>query len=84
MSSLAEKRSVTAIDAAIGRNIMAERKRHGLTCEDVAVDLDVSAWQVSKYEQGRTRVTAARLFLYAQLFKVPVSRFYRGIEVHHG
>jgi ribosomal protein L18E len=77
-------RAPSKIDAAIGKNISTVRKGLGLDCGTIGKAVGVSAWQFSKYEAGVTRISASRLVLCSRALKVPISRFYRGIEVHHG
>lgn len=84
MSTQAEKRAVSDIDAAIGANLCTVREKRGLSRIYVAGAIGVSEWQLSKYENGRDRIAAGRLFLCATALNVPVSRFFRGIEARHG
>jgi transcriptional regulator with XRE-family HTH domain len=41
----------------------------------------VRAQQIQKYESGANRVSASRLFAFAQTLEVSVSHFFEGIEV---
>ena len=69
------------IDAEIGRRIRTLRQTRGLTMEQVADQLGVSHQQIQKYETGYNRVSAARLFELAQVFDVPISAFFEGLQL---
>jgi len=48
--------------------------------EHLANAVGVTFQQVQKYEQGRNRVSASRLFDIATVLEVPISYFFEGIE----
>ena len=72
------------VDWMIGANLRALRRAAGLTMEALAAPLDVSAQQVSKYERGVDRLTAAMLFRIGGLLGVRVGRFYAGLQAEPG
>lgn len=74
------KKSVEALDSHIGARLRTLRLRHELSLENVGEVLDVSAQQVSRYELGQHRLSAAQLFRLARALSVPVSWFFLGFE----
>jgi transcriptional regulator with XRE-family HTH domain len=64
------------IDRHIGNQLRLVRKLHGLSQEGLAERLRVTYQQVQKYEKGRNRVAASRLFHAALIFDVPISFFF--------
>jgi transcriptional regulator with XRE-family HTH domain len=70
----------TDIDELVGRNIRVLRLNHGMSQTKLAKALGLTFQQVQKYEIGRNRVGAGRLFAVAGLFGVPVSAFFEGAE----
>ena len=70
----------TNIDELVGRNIRLLRLSRRMSQTEVADALGLTFQQVQKYETGRNRVGAGRLFAVAGLFGVPVSAFYEGAE----
>jgi transcriptional regulator with XRE-family HTH domain len=76
----ATKRKTTDFDAHIGRRLRYLRVVRGLSQAELAEAADVSYQQVHKYEHGVNRMSAERLWRFAQLLGVPVSDFFDGIE----
>lgn len=65
-----------AIDAAIARRLKALRKAHRLTGSQVAAKLDIQPKQVSKYENGTTRLNPTLLYKFSRLYSIEVSDLY--------
>ena len=55
-------RTPTTVDAYIGARMRERRRALGITQERLGELLGVTFQQVQKYESGRNRVSAARLF----------------------
>ncbi len=68
------------VDVHVGHLIRQQRKKMGLTQQDLANALEISYQQVQKYEVGTNRVGAGRLFEMAQILKVDISFFFEGLE----
>ena len=68
------------IDELVGRNIRLSRLNRGMTQTKLAEALGVTFQQIQKYEKGKNRISAGRLFAIAGLFGVPVSAFFDGVE----
>ena len=73
------QKTSTAIDAHVGARLRALRRGRGVTQSDLGAWLGVSYTQVQKYERGVDRVSAARLFEIARVFKVPIASFFEGL-----
>lgn len=51
-----------------------------MTQTQLAEKLGVRFQQIQKYENGKNRISASRLFLCAQALDVPVESFFEGID----
>jgi transcriptional regulator with XRE-family HTH domain len=67
-------------DAEIAKRLRALRLRRGLSQNKVGRMLGVTFQQVQKYEGGRNRITAARLYRIAEVLDVPITFFFPGPE----
>lgn len=72
------------VDEHIGSHIRARRRMLGLTQEDLANRVGVTAQQVHKYENGSNRVSASKLFEIASALALPVSAFFEGLPTPPG
>jgi transcriptional regulator with XRE-family HTH domain len=70
----------SAFDAHIGQRVRAKRLELGLSQTTVANVLGVTFQQIQKYENGKNRISAGRLWQLAKLFKVPVDYFFQGLR----
>ena len=68
------------VDVHVGRKLKQLRSLRGMTQTDVANGLSISFQQVQKYELGRNRISASRLFELSQILDVPPSYFFDGLE----
>src|SRR5262249_40527315 len=68
-----------ALDRLVGRNIRAQRIARGLSQTALGRAVSVTFQQVQKYENGKTKISAARLYLAAQLLDVPLASFFEGL-----
>ncbi len=76
MRTMNANRKIAAIDSEIGALIRKRRVASGLTLQALAVALGCTHQQLSKYEKGMDRVSAARLFQIAETLHKPVASFY--------
>lgn len=81
MSSYKRFISHDAIDKAVASRLKQIRRQQPrkVTNDTAAAALQVSPPQYIKYESGVNRMTAGRLFLAAQLFRVPVDYFFTDV-----
>ena len=68
------------VDQHVAARIRARRNLLGMSQEELAKMLGVTAQQTQKYEAGETRVSASRLYAIAQHLGVPVSWFFEELE----
>lgn len=68
------------IDVHVGARIRAQRVLRGLTQSDLARLVGISFQSVQKYEQGENRVSASRLYEFAQVLGVTPQHFFDGLE----
>lgn len=72
---------MSGIDKEIGRRLRAMRRARRMTVAHVAVRTGIRTHEVQRYETGAARISARRLFELAQLFDVPISEFFGGMEL---
>lgn len=68
------------VDTHVGHRLRALRTLRGLTQQDVAQGLGISFQQVQKYELGRNRISASKLFDIAKILNVPPAHFFDGLN----
>ena len=71
---------VTADTEMIGRNLKNLRLYSGVSQQDIAAFLGITFQQVQKYESGKNRLSAERLYLLQQYFGVSFERFFEGCD----
>lgn len=67
------------IDEYVGKRLREKRILNGLSQNQLAEQLDVTFQQVQKYERGKNRISASRLFKCSLALKEPVSYFFQGL-----
>lgn len=70
----------THIDRLVSRRLLARRTELNLRQEDLAEQLGVTYQQFQKYEQGRNRISAGRLYQLARALDVGIPYFFAGAE----
>lgn len=70
---------VHPIDAFVGQRVRERRLQLALGLEALGKLVGVSGQQIQKYENGRDRVSAGRLFLLAAALRVSVKFFFLGL-----
>jgi transcriptional regulator with XRE-family HTH domain len=71
------------VDIHVGQQLKRMRILRNLTQTDVAQGLKISFQQVQKYELGRNRISASRLFELSHILTVPPAFFFEGLEDPH-
>ncbi len=64
------------IDQLVCNRLRQLRCMNGLTQEAVGRELGVAPQQIQKYEKGENRMSAGKLFLLAEFYKVPMESFF--------
>ena len=67
------------VDKALGAQLRMWRNLRSLTQEQMAHALGVSFQQIQKYERGKNRIGASRLFEISELLGVPIATFFDNI-----
>ena len=65
----------------LGKNIKIERIRRDLTQEEFAELISMSISHISKIEQGLTSPTALVLYKMANVLKIQMEEFFKGIDL---
>ena len=64
------------IDIHVGKQIRFQRIRSDITQQQLGEAIGVTFQQVQKYEKGKNRVSASRLFLIAQFLNREINDFF--------
>jgi ribosome-binding protein aMBF1 (putative translation factor) len=64
------------LDEQIGRRIRDRRTLSGLAQHELAKALGISHQQLQKYEAGKNRISASRLWRCAEILHTPISDFF--------
>lgn len=68
------------VDVFVGQKLKSRRNLNGITQENLAEAAGITFQQVQKYEKGRNRLSASRLFQFARVLDVPVAYFFDGFS----
>lgn len=66
------------VDVFVGQKLKSRRNLIGITQENLAEAAGITFQQVQKYEKGRNRLSASRLFQFARVLNVPIEYFFEG------
>ena len=72
------------IDVHVGERVRITRLAAHKSQTDLASAVGVSFQQVQKYEKGTNRISASRLFQFAEILDVDIAHFFRGVEPESG
>ena len=76
----ARSQRANAVDRHVGSRIRERRLMLGLSQQQLAGRIGVTYQQAFKYEHGTNRVSAGRLFAFAQAMNVSPSWFFEGLQ----
>lgn len=68
------------VDVHVGQKLKSLRLSRGQTQTEIAVGLGISFQQVQKYELGRNRISASKLFEISRILDVSPAYFFDGLE----
>lgn len=68
------------VDLHVGLKLRMRRSVLGVTQENLAEAAGITFQQVQKYEKGKNRLSASRLFQFARVLDVPVAFFFEGFS----
>ena len=69
---------IQKLDLRVSDMIRSRRMLLGINQSELAEAASVSVQQIQKYERGKNRVSAGRLYELAKILKVPVQYFFHG------
>ena len=72
-------RTANAVDAHLGQRIRSRRTALKMSQMKLGDALGITFQQVQKYEQGKNRIAASRLYVLSQIMEVPIAFFYEGL-----
>lgn len=72
------------VDVHVGKQLRVQRIIMGLSQEALAKAVGITFQQVQKYERGINRMSASRLFDFAQVLNVPVAYFFEAYDAGTG
>ncbi len=68
------------VDVHVGIRVRLRRTLLGMSQTDIADALGLTFQQVQKYENGKNRIAASRLYQLSRILDVPVGYFFEGLE----
>lgn len=68
------------VDVHVGKKLKQARILRGMTQTDVATSLNISFQQIQKYELGRNRISASKLFELARVLGVSPAYVFDGLD----
>lgn len=71
---------VTDIDTFIGKKLKNRRLMLNLSQETLADKVGLTFQQIQKYEQGKNRISASRMYQFMKILNVESNYFFEGIE----
>jgi transcriptional regulator with XRE-family HTH domain len=72
-------RSANSIDKHFGDQIRNRRQAINMTQDHLGQGLGVSFQQIQKYESGKNRISAARLYAICHVLDVPIASMFKDI-----
>ena len=69
------------VDLHVGRLIRHRRWLLGMTQKELADQVGVKFQQIQKYETGKNRVSSSKLWMIANIQRVPVAYYFEGLEL---
>jgi transcriptional regulator with XRE-family HTH domain len=69
------------IDIHVGNRLRVKRTLLGLSQEKLAEAIGITFQQVQKYERGTNRISASRLYQFAEVLNVPAAYFFESYSL---
>jgi transcriptional regulator with XRE-family HTH domain len=73
------KKRSNNIDQHVAQRIRAKREALGITQMTLGAKLGITFQQVQKYEKGKNRISAGRLYHLCEIFGVAPTYFFEGL-----
>ena len=77
---MANKKQPNPIDIHVGSRVRLRRMMLGMSQERLGESLGITFQQIQKYEKGTNRISASRLFQFAQILGVDIPYFFQGAD----
>ena len=74
------KKTIEKEDIFIGQRLKHRRSSFGISQSRLAQLEKLTFQQVQKYESGKNRISASRLYRFARILHVPISYFFDGMD----
>jgi transcriptional regulator with XRE-family HTH domain len=71
---------ITPIDIHIAEKLRQFRLIHGMSQDKLGELVGVTFQQIQKYEKAKNRISASRLFEFAQFLEQPIGAFFEGMK----
>lgn len=68
------------IDISVGQNLKLLRRKNRLSQKELADNIGITFQQLQKYETGKNRISASRLYDIANSLEVSILDLYGGVE----
>lgn len=68
------------IDRYVGKRLKIRRNLLGWSQEELASKIGITFQQIQKYEHGTNRISAGKLFEFAQVLKTSITFFFEGAD----
>jgi transcriptional regulator with XRE-family HTH domain len=68
------------IDRHVGQRVRIARLARGMSQSALAEEVGLTFQQIQKYEKGTNRISASRLFQFAQILGVDIPYFFQGAD----
>lgn len=68
------------VDLHVGERLRKRRKEVGLSQTDLGQSVGLTFQQIQKYERGSNRISASKIYEFAQFLDVPVSYFFTDLQ----
>ncbi|MDP3495550.1 MAG: helix-turn-helix transcriptional regulator [Hyphomonadaceae bacterium] len=78
-----ETRDPTLNDQTVGERIRKRRNDLEISQPELAEQIGVTYQQLQKYENGKNRISAGRLYDIAKVLKTSIAYFYEGLDPLH-
>ena len=84
MSDEPKAEKIDPTDILVGKRIRFYRKLKGLTQEQLSAEIGISFQQFQKYESGKAKIYASRLYHIASFLETDISEFFKDGKVAAG
>lgn len=73
------EKQLKKVDEHVGKQLRSIRTQRGYSQEGLAAEVGLTFQQLQKYEYGRNRISASRMFQFSEILQIPPSFFFKGL-----